>query len=165
MNSVPATIRLETVRARASEGRGASRRAGGAGGVIVHRVGGIGHRANGSPCLSTSIVPASVGWVKGAVSWDRKQASNVFVHARGGGVGEEAGDEWSGREQQLWLDADGRWTGHRRNRLDLGCGPQSPNAGSAARRYRDRKAEQPILLPQRDVQRDQCRPRLMRSYY
>ena len=47
--------------------------------------------------------------------------------------------------------------GHRRDRVDLGSGSQSAETGAAPRRYRHRKAEQPVLLPDRDVHRDQCR--------
>ena len=33
--------------------------------------------------------------------------------------------------------------------------PESAEAGAAPRRYRDREGEQPVLLPHRDVHRDQ----------
>ena len=47
--------------------------------------------------------------------------------------------------------------GHRRDRVDLGSGSQSPETGAAPRRYRDREGEQPVLLPDRDLHRHQRR--------
>ncbi len=54
---------------------------GGSAGVIVHGhgVGCIGHRANGLSYPITLIVPGPVGWVKGAVSWDRKSCLDRSV--------------------------------------------------------------------------------------
>ena len=57
---------------------GAGCRAGGSGGVYVYRGGWIGHRANGTPLVITSIVSVSVGRVIGAVSWDLKQCAGLM---------------------------------------------------------------------------------------
>src|SRR5271165_7328925 len=79
------------------------------------------------------------------------------MYSGGAGLGEEGVDERSGWEQWLWLDVCHRWTGPRRDRADLGSGSQSSEAGAAPGRYRDREGEQPVLLPDRDVHRDQRR--------
>lgn len=73
------------------------------------------------------------------------------------GFGEEGIHERLWREQWLWLDAGDRWTGHRRNRVDLGPGSQPAEIGAAPRRYCDREREQPVLLPDRDLYRRQRR--------
>jgi hypothetical protein len=54
---------------------------GGSAGVIVHGhgVGCIDHRANGLSYPITLIVPGSVGWVKGAVSWDQNSCLDRSV--------------------------------------------------------------------------------------
>src|SRR5208337_111264 len=54
---------------------------GGSAGVIVHGhgVGCIGHRANGLSYPITLIVPGSVGWGKGAVSWNQKSCLDRSV--------------------------------------------------------------------------------------
>ncbi len=54
---------------------------GGSVSVIVHGhgVGCIGHRANELSYPITLIVPGSVGWVKGAVSWNQKSCLDRSV--------------------------------------------------------------------------------------